>query len=154
MAFGNLFSATDISASGLMAERIRMEVAANNIANAHSTNSVGGGAYRRQQVHFAAVMNEVSTFGSSGGQGVPGGLHFGGVAVAGVRPDQSPLPRIFNPHHPDAGKDGFVEMSNVVLPTEMVDLMTASRAYEANLKSLQTFRKMAEQALTLMRPNV
>lgn len=153
MAFGNLFSTTDISASGLAAERLRMEVAANNIANAHSTSSTGGGAYRRQQVHFAAVMDEVSAFGPGGTSSVPGGMRFGGVAVAGIQPDQSPLPRIYNPNHPDAGEDGFVEMSNVVLPTEMVDLMTASRAYEANLKSLQTFRKMAEQALNLMRSN-
>ncbi|WP_437226280.1 flagellar basal body rod protein FlgC [Planctomicrobium sp. SH661] len=146
---GNLFSATSIAGSGLTAERLRMEVAANNIANAHSTSSAAGGAYRRQQVVFAAVMDETA---AGGGQSAPQTIAaMNGVQVVGVQPDSTPLPRVHMPGHPDADAEGFVEMPNVALPTEMIDLMTANRAYEANLKSLQTFRQMAEQALSLMR---
>jgi len=148
MGMGNLFSSTAISGSGLTAERLRMEVAANNIANAHSTSSATGGAYRRQQVVFAAMMDEMRTGTAAAPQFAQG---FNGVQVVGIQPDQSPLPRIHNPGHPNADANGFVEMPNVSLPTEMIDLMTANRAYEANLKSLQTFRQMAEQALSLMR---
>ncbi|HWL07357.1 MAG TPA: flagellar basal body rod protein FlgC [Planctomicrobium sp.] len=151
MGFGNLFSATGISSSGLAAERMRMEVAANNIANAHSTRSVDGGTYRRQQVVFATAMDSLTKGGPSGTGGrLP---ELGGVQVQGVIADETPLPKILNPGHPDADQDGYVEMPNVSLPTEMIDLMTANRAYEANLKSLQIFRQMAEQSLSLMRPN-
>jgi len=147
---GNLFSATSIASSGLTAERLRMEVAANNIANAHSTSSVGGGAYRRQQVVFATMMDQTQGDVHSAPQSISG---LNGVQVVGIEQDSSPLPRVHNPGHPDADADGFVEMPNVTLPTEMIDMMTANRAYEANLKSLQTFRQMAEQALSLMRPS-
>ena len=74
-----------------------------------------------------------------------------GVQVVGTEDDTSALHRVHNPGHPDADADGFVTMPNVDLPVEMVNLITASRAYEANLRALQTFRQMAEQALTLMR---
>lgn len=148
MPLSQLFSSTQIASSGLTAERLRMEVAANNIANANSTRSLDGGAYRRQQVVFASALSQ-----ELGGPPWPSGQgdHLHGVQVVGVTTDNSPLPRVYQPEHPDADGDGFVEMPNVNLPQEMVDLMTASRAYEANLKSLQTFRQMAEQALTLMR---
>jgi len=151
MGMGNLFSATMISGSGLTAERMRMEVAANNIANANSTSSATGGAYRRQQVVFAAAMEQANGNGAAGHSAPQTVSAMNGVQVVGVEPDQSPLPRVHNPGHPDADADGYVEMPNVFLPNEMIDLMTANRAYEANLKSLQTFRQMAEQALSLMR---
>jgi len=152
MGFGNLFSATGISSSGLSAERMRMEVAANNIANAHSTRSSDGGTFRRQQVVFSTAMEQLASGASAGN--VHRSPVLGGVNVVGVVPDDSPLPKILNPGHPDADADGYVEMPNVSLPTEMIDLMTANRAYEANLKSLQVFRQMAEQSLGLMRANV
>ncbi|MEZ6130571.1 MAG: flagellar basal body rod protein FlgC [Planctomycetaceae bacterium] len=142
MSFGRLLSSTDISASGLAAERVRMEIAANNIANVHTTSTAEGGPYRRQQVAFASAMN--ASLGNDAADGLAG------VMVKGISRDTSELPKIFNPGHPDADSDGFVSMPNVKLPMEMVDLMTASRAYDANLKSLTTFRKMAEQSLSLM----
>ena len=151
MAFSNIFSSTDISASGLAAERLRMEVAANNIANAHSTRTAEGGAYHRQHVIFAAAMDDAVLAGSGGISGRGGAPGLGGVRVLGIQSDDSPLPKVYNPGHPDADDGGLVEMPNISMPLEMVDLMTASRAYEANLKSLQTFRQMAEQALSLMR---
>lgn len=145
MGFGNILNSTNISASGLTGERLRMEVAANNLANANSTSSAEGGPYRRQVVRFGSVMTE--TMGSrSDADG------FGGVEVLGVEADTTELLEVYQPGHPDAKPNGFVTMPNVKIPEEMVDLISASRAYEANLKSLTTFRKMAEQALALMSP--
>jgi flagellar basal-body rod protein FlgC len=141
MSFDNLLVAGNISASGLSAERLRMEVIANNIANATATRVAGGGPFRRQEVIFEAVMNDFTG----------GAPELGGVRIVGVAPDQSALPRIHDPGHPDADQDGFVTMPNVFLPIEMVNLMTASRAYEANLKALQNLRQQLEQTLTLLR---
>jgi flagellar basal-body rod protein FlgC len=149
MGFGSLFSSTDISGSALGAERLRMEVVANNIANANSTRSAEGGTFRRQQVIFEAAMEQALGGGLPGS--VSSGTGLGGVRVVGIEADQSPLHKVHNPGHPDADENGYVEMPNVTMPREMIDLITASRAYEANLKSLQTFRQMAEQALSLIR---
>jgi flagellar basal-body rod protein FlgC len=146
MAFDDLLIGGNISASGLSAERMRMEVIANNIANALSTRGANGGAYRRQEILFEAVMNEQSL-----GNPAASGSGLGGVRVAGVVDDRSEMPRIFDPSHPDADDGGFVTMPNVFLPIEMVNLMTASRAYEANLKVLQTLRQQLEQTLTILR---
>jgi flagellar basal-body rod protein FlgC len=139
------FSIADISASGMMAERHRMEVIANNIANANSTRANGGGPYQRQQVIFAAAMQSHSADHNDVKQ------QFSGVRVAGVQADQSEFPLVYNPGHPDADETGMVRMPNVSLPNEMVDLITASRAYEANLKALKNFRDMTEQTLALIR---
>ena len=144
MGMNSLFAAAKISASGMAAERLRMEVIANNIANAQSTRSPGGGPFRRQDVVFEATLNQVKGGGLSAG-----GL--GGVRAAEVVDDPSELPRVFNPAHPDADRDGYVTMPNVQLPVEMVNLMTASRAYEANQRVAQMFRQMNEQALSLLR---
>src|SRR5947209_16647237 len=145
MPFDNLLVAGNISASGLAAERLRMEVIANNIANAMATRTPGGGPFRRQDVVFEALMNDFSPGGSAAHP------ELGGVRIVGVVPDQSELPRIHNPGHPDADQEGFVTMPNVFLPIEMVNLMTASRAYEANLKVLQNLRQQLEQTLTLLK---
>lgn len=141
MSMKNILSGMQISSSGLSAERLRMEVVAGNIANAHSVGDKPGAAYRRQQVSFASAMSQAGE-GSSGMQG---------VRVLGVTKDDSPLPTVYDPGHIAADDDGFVSLSNVQIPMELVDLVTASRAYEANLKSLQTFRQMAEESLSLLR---
>jgi flagellar basal-body rod protein FlgC len=148
MAFDQLLAAGNISASGMSAERRRMEVIANNIANAYSTRSTaGGGPFRRREILFESIMQEQLTglHQSSPGSGM------GGVRIVGEVNDESPLPSVFNPGHPDADNDGFVTMPNVSIPIEMVNLMTASRAYEANLKVLQSLRQQLEQSLTLLR---
>ena len=144
MSLEQIFSGMQISASGLSAERTRMEVVANNIANAHTTRSENGQPYRRQQVAFQAAMDQLMD-----GQGVMKQVK--GVKVVGIHNDKAPLPVIYDPGHPDADAEGYVQMPNVHVAREMVDMVTASRAYEANLKSLQTFRELAEQALTLLR---
>ena len=145
MSLKQILSGMEISASGLTGERLRMEVAANNLANMNSTRTAEGGPYRRQQVSFAAAMNQFGMFGEQSASDLQG------VRVTGITSDNSPLKIVQNPGHPDADEFGNVAMPNVDLSREMVDLVTASRAYEANLKSLETFRQLAEQALALLR---
>jgi flagellar basal-body rod protein FlgC len=143
MPFNDLFSASGISGSGMTAERFRMEVIANNIANAQATRSANGGPFRRQDVVFAEVL---------GGAMRPNGMpDLRGVQAVQIVEDPSELPRVYMPGHPDADDEGFVRMPNVQLPIEMVNLLTAARAYEANLKAAQTFRAMTEQAISLIR---
>lgn len=144
MAFDDLFRAANISASGLAAERMRMEVVANNIANAHSTRGPDGGPYRRQHLVFASML-EGSSAAATGGAGLRG------VKVVEKIEDPTEFPRIYQPGHPDADGEGFVAMPNVFLPMEMVDLMTANRAYEANVKVMQMFRDQMEQTLSILR---
>ncbi len=134
---------TDINASGLSAERLRMEVIGNNIANASTTRSPEGGPYRRREVIFSAALDDA--LDGSTGSGMRG------VEVVGVQPDASELPRVYQPGHPDADDEGFVTMPNVSLANEMVDLITANRGYEANLKVLRSYRDMVQQALSLLR---
>ncbi|MBY0458510.1 MAG: flagellar basal body rod protein FlgC [Gemmataceae bacterium] len=141
MPFQNMFTAGAISGSGMSAERLRMEVVANNIANANSTRSANGGPFRRQDVVFAEVLADTPG----------GGVALGGVRAVELVEDPTELPRVHNPGHPDADAEGFVRMPNVQLPVEMVNLLTAARAYEANLKAAQTFRQMNEQALAILR---
>lgn len=138
-----MFSVSDVSATGLSAERLRMEVIANNIANANSTRTAEGGPYRRRQVVFQAMLDDVDSEESSG--------RMGGVRVLGVESDPSEFPRVYQPGHPDADAEGFVRMPNVSMANEMVDLITANRGYEANLRVLRSYREMVQQALTLLR---
>jgi flagellar basal-body rod protein FlgC len=143
MGFDDLLTAGNISASGMTAERRRMEVIANNVANALTTRTPSGGPYRRQDVIFEAVVQDQLNNDPN--------HNLGGVRVVGVEDDPSELPRIHDPGHPDADTDGYVTMPNVLLPIEMVNLMTASRAYEANVKVLQALRQQLEQALALLK---
>ena len=133
----SVFSAIDVSASGMSAERLRMEVIANNVANANSTTAAGGQPFRRQEVVFAAAMNDAQSKG--------------GVRVVGVQDDTSELPKVYKPNHPHADANGFVTMPNVVVANEMVDMMVASRSYEANLNAIKTYQEMAQTTLELLR---
>jgi flagellar basal-body rod protein FlgC len=138
-----LFSAMDISASGLAAERMRMETTANNIANASTTMTENGDPYRKKMVVFSSELER------QGGLSIAGDLS--GVEVIGIESDDAEFPVVYNPGHPHADEDGMLRMSNVKFPNEMVDLITASRSYEANLKALTSFKDMVEQTLTLLR---
>ncbi len=139
--FSNAFA---ISSSGMSAERLRMEVIANNIANAQATRTAAGGPFRRQDVVFAAIDGSIST-----DSGESAGL--GGVKAVELVDDPSPPQRIYMPGHPDADSEGYVAFPNVRLPIEMVNLLTAMRSYEANAKAAQMFRQMNQQALSLLR---
>jgi flagellar basal-body rod protein FlgC len=137
---GKLFSGMNAAASGLSAERARIDVIARNIANAQTTRTPEGGPYRRQVVHFEPILERLAG----------GGSRTTGVRVSRVAADvATPLERIYDPSHPDAGEDGFVWMPNVNTVREMADLITAMRAYEANLAMQEEFVQMAERALRL-----
>jgi flagellar basal-body rod protein FlgC len=144
MGFDDVLASTKISSSGMSAERLRMEVVANNIANAFSTRSANGGPFRRQDVVFGTVLDSHLRAGGS----QPG---LGGVEVLDVVEDPSEFTRVYEPGHPDADADGMVNYPNVHLPIEMTNLITASRAYEANVRVAQSFKQMMEQSLTLIR---
>jgi flagellar basal-body rod protein FlgC len=137
LSINPLFRPMSISASGMSAERLRMEIIANNLANAQSTRGPDGTPFRRQEVVFATAGRDARSME--------------GVRVTDVIDDPSPYQRVYMPGHPDADDSGHVLMPNVQLPVEMVNLMTAMRSYEANLKAAQAYRQMNEQALVLLR---
>lgn len=132
-----------ICASGLDAESRRMEVIANNVANAQTTRGADGKVYQRKEVVFGQRLD--SALGKDGG--------LGGVEIVEIIPDKSPGRRVYRPGSPDAGPDGYVEMPNVNTVAEMVDMMSASRAFEANLSAMKTSRTMANKALGIMNTN-
>jgi flagellar basal-body rod protein FlgC len=143
-----IFDALDISASGLIAERTRMDVTSQNLANAQSSG------YRRQDVVLRESGGGFATvLGRAIGAGTPaaGGSEQRGVEVAGVVTDQSPQRRVYDPGHPDADAQGYVELPNVNAVSEMTDLISASRAYEANVTAMNTAKQMFSKTLELLR---
>jgi flagellar basal-body rod protein FlgC len=146
----SLFGGLEISASGLTAERLRMDVTAENLANAQTTRGANGQPYRRKEV---LLQESPGSFGASltKAMGAGSGSQGGGVQVAGVVQDASPLKRVYDPGHPDADAQGYVSMPNVDTVTEMVDLIGASRAYEANVTAMQAAKQMFSRTLELLR---
>ena len=143
-----MFDAFDISASALTAERMRMDVTAENLANAQTTRTADGGPYRRKEV---VLQERAGSFGASLSAAMNNGTRGGGVEVAGVVEDQTPLKRVYDPGHPDADANGYVAMPNVDTVTEMVDLIGAQRAYEANVTAMQAAKQMFSRTLDLLR---
>jgi flagellar basal-body rod protein FlgC len=139
-----LNAAISASASALAAERTRIEVAVSNLANAESTRSVNGEPYRRRDV--VLVSDQVDGFNGALGQATAVG-----VKVAAVVPDQSDFRRRYEPSHPDADGDGYVSLPNVDQPQEMVDMLSAARAYQANLAAIGMIRDLVAKALELGR---
>lgn len=141
---GTLNAAVSASASALAAERLRIEVAVSNLANAESTRGPDGRVYRRRDVVLAA--EPVGTFEAALGQ-----AQATGVRVAGIVQDPAPGRRRFDPSHPDADAEGYVEVPNVDIAEEMVDLVSAARAYQANLAAINLIRDLVQRALELGR---
>jgi len=140
-----MFGAIDAAASGLTAERLRMDVISNNIANVNTTRTAEGGAYRRQMVVFSPRENTTSF-----AQVLSEQLETGnGVRVVGIEKDNSPTRKMYDPSHPDANKEGYVEMPNVNIVNEMVDMITATRSYEANVTVVNAAKSMALKALEI-----
>jgi flagellar basal-body rod protein FlgC len=135
----NLLSGIDVTAGALNAQKTRLDIVAQNIANAQTTRTPAGGPYQREIVSFESELIRQA------GTGQP----LQGVRVASITPDRTPGQKVYNPQHPDAGPDGLVTMPNVNLSFEMVDLITASRAYEANLSVVKSARQMAMKALEI-----
>jgi flagellar basal-body rod protein FlgC len=134
----NIIPSSQIIASGLNAERTRMEAVAENIANANTTRGPDGNPYQRKMVTFEAMVNPLT--GDSQG-----------VRVSEFTRDETPGQMVYNPSHPHADEKGMVTMPNVDLAKEMVDLVSASRTYEANLAVMRNARNMANQALSIGR---
>jgi flagellar basal-body rod protein FlgC len=134
-----LLGAINAAASALDAQRARMEVAVSNLANAESTRGADGQPYRRRE-----VVLESSPAGAFANH-----VEATGVRVAGVVEDQEPFRKRFEPSHPDADSDGFVSMPNVDVPEEMVDMLGAARAYQANLNAIGLIRDTVQKALDL-----
>jgi flagellar basal-body rod protein FlgC len=137
-----LYGAIGASATALNAERTRIEVAVSNMANAESTRSAEGGPYRRRDVMLAAEPSQSfdDVLGQAGAVG---------VRVAGVVQDQAPFRRRYEPSHPDADADGFVSLPNVDASQEMVDMIGAARAYQANVAAITMIRDMVTKSLEL-----
>jgi flagellar basal-body rod protein FlgC len=135
----NLISGIDVTAGALNAQKTRLDIVAQNIANAQTTRTPSGAPYQRQIVSFESELVRRSGAGAS----------LQSVRIAGILPDRTPGQQVYNPQHPDAGPDGLVTMPNVNLSYEMVDLITASRAYEANLSVVKNARQMAMKALDI-----
>lgn len=137
---GKFFGGFRAAATGLAAERARVDVIARNIANAETTSTPEGGPYRRQVLRFAPILERTAN----------GKLQTQGVQVVGVEQDNNtPFERILDPDHPDADNDGYVSLPNINTAREMADLITAMRAYEANASVQDSFVQMAERALRM-----
>jgi flagellar basal-body rod protein FlgC len=142
----NLFTAMEVTASGLSAERVRMNSLASNLANARTTRTPGGGPYKRLDPVFQAVPIE-SRLPEVQAQRTKGGVYM--VEVPFIRQDPSAPQLIYDPSHPDADARGFVALPNVNVVEEMVNLITASRSYEAGVTVMQTLKSMAQSALSI-----
>jgi len=145
----DFLSALRISASGLSAERVRVNLAASNLANAESTRGPDGRPYRRLDPVLEASPFEAEL----GAAGSPGASGAGpsGVRVARIAEDDQPGKRVYNPAHPDAAADGFVTLPNVNPIHEVVNLMSAQKAYDANATAVDTLKGMAQRALDISR---
>jgi flagellar basal-body rod protein FlgC len=137
----NLLPGITSSTSALQAERIRMDVVAQNLANVHTTRGPDGQPYQRQQVHFAAVFQDQL----ARTQGLPPQR----VVVTRIEADRRPPKLVFQPDHPDADSRGLVALPDISMHEEMADLIVASRAFEANLAVIKNARAMALQELSI-----
>ena len=146
-----MFMGIDAAASGLIAERLRMDVISNNIANANTTRTREGGAYHRRYVVFKPRDGKVDHAGfeaflqKSANDLKPGN----GVRAIRIETDDSQGPLVYDPGHPDANTEGYVERPNVNIVAEMVDMITASRAYEANATAINAAKSMAAKAMDI-----
>jgi flagellar basal-body rod protein FlgC len=143
----SLFSSLTVSASGMSAQRLRAELLVENIANADTTRTSEGGPYKRKDVLF-----EAQDVGSAFADLLSGQLNEStGVAVSGIVYDQRPPERRYMPGHPDAGPDGYVSFPGISQAEEMVDMMDASRGYQANVASMTAVKEMIQRSIDLLK---
>ncbi|MFU0790944.1 flagellar basal body rod protein FlgC [Cerasibacillus sp. JNUCC 74] len=145
-----MFNALHSSASALTAQRLRMDVISSNIANAQTTRATINDAgevepYRRKMVTMQPQANSFQSFLHK----AIGNHSSNGVKVTGIVEDENPFKQMYNPEHPDANEDGYVQLPNVDPLKEMVDLMSATRSYEANITSLNASKSMLMKALEI-----
>jgi len=145
----DLIKAMDIAASGMSAERARLNVISMNLANANTTRTASGGPYRRKTVIF-----ETTPLYRSFEEQLRDSLNnkeVYGVKVTGIMPVKGPFKKVYDPSHPDADGQGYVYLPNVNLVQEMVEMLNANRGYEANAAAIRTAKEMALKALDLLR---
>ena len=135
----NVISASSITGSALDAEKMRVDIVSQNIANANTTKGIDGKPYQRRIVAFESLLDAAA------------GPNMQGVRLSEIKRDETPGEIINNPQHPPADDDGNVTMPNVNIPFEMVDMVTATRSYEANLAVVRNARQLATQALSIGR---
>ncbi len=135
----NVISASSITGSALDAEKMRVDIVSQNIANANTTKGIDGKPYQRRIVAFESLLDAAT------------GPNMQGVRLSEIRRDETPGEIVNNPEHPHADADGNVAMPNVNIPFEMVDMVTATRSYEANLAVVRNARQLATQALSIGR---
>jgi flagellar basal-body rod protein FlgC len=140
------FFGFDMTASGLTAQRLRMDVIAANMANVNTTRTPQGGPYVRKMVVFEEKLNEAMQIPFPSAQDSLGGVRVSEI----VQSDEPPL-LVYDPQHPDADENGYVAMPNVNIVHEMTDMMSATRAYEANLTVLNLSKSMFQRALNVIR---
>ena len=136
------------SSSGLAAQRLRMNLISSNLANVNTTRTPGGGAYRRKDAVFAAAPTS-RRFRDHLAAQLAGSLTE--VKVVGIVEDPYPFQKKYDPHHPDADGEGYVQMPNINLMEEMVNMVSATRSYEANLMAIKATKSMALKALEIGR---
>jgi len=164
MNIENFFSGLNVSANGMSAQRKRMNAIASNIANAETTRTEDGGPYARKMVLMREQPNGIFSKmlnGDTFNLGVTNKFHFGSsqdggsinALVNGVSAeeteDKTPFRMLYDPNHPDANKDGYVEMPNVNVVNEMVDMISATRSYEANVTAISAAKSMAKDSLEI-----
>ncbi|NRA62924.1 MAG: flagellar basal body rod protein FlgC [Pseudobacteriovorax sp.] len=144
----SFFKAMDISSTGLAAQRVRMNVLSANLANANTTRTPEGGPYKRQDVVFSAVPkgNPFEDFLDESW-----GTQLKKVKVVDIHQDTKAPRRVFDPNHPDSDSKGFVDMPNIQVMSEMVNMIAATRAYEANTTAMNAAKSMAMKALEIGR---
>lgn len=153
MAF---LSSMNIAASGLSAQQLRLDVISENITNANTTRTEGGGAYRRKMVTFAPEAGR-DNFRKAMARAVGGAVsnagyeNAGGVRVTGIVEDPSDLKLVYDPNHPDADEGGYVQLPNVDMIKEMTDAMAASQAYSANVTALNALKAVVAKGLEIGR---
>ncbi|MBN2897913.1 MAG: flagellar basal body rod protein FlgC [Clostridia bacterium] len=143
----SFFNSFNISATGLTAERLRMDIISKNIANTNTTRTSAGTPYRRQIPIFKEM--EGNSFSDVFEQAMGNKVAGNGVEVVAIKEDMSDFKREYNPSHPDADEDGYVLLPNVDVVTEMINLISASRAYEANVTVMNGTKSMAMKALAI-----
>jgi flagellar basal-body rod protein FlgC len=151
----NLFTALNISSKGLEAERTRLNIASMNLANAHVTRTLEGGPYRAKSVVFSATPLDAASDDealSNNGAFAKRLSHIlQTVEVSQIVDDKTPFMQVFDPGHPDADENGIVRLPNVNVMEQMVDLMSAQRAYEANVSAIDTAKSMVMKAIDIAR---
>lgn len=136
-----LFKVLDIAASGMTAERFRLNVISQNLANSDTTRTEEGGPYRRKAIVFEEALNKTTK----------GREEFSGVKISSIVDDPSPFRLVYDPNHPDANEEGYVEYPNVNVLREMIDMISAQRAYEMNAAVVNSAKSMYNSALGIGR---